>query len=131
LASVVLNTYLGNIKMEIFILIGVVLVGLVVLLWFKTKKTTVVKAEEPVVAQAEVAPVVVKEEPVVAQAEVAPVVVKEEPVLQEKVEQVESVTVIDEVVPEVVKPAKKPKAKKPSVSQPTAPKPKRTRKPKA
>ena len=101
--------------MEIFILIGVVLVGLVVLLWFKTKKTTVVKAEETVVAQAEV----------------APVVVKEEPVLQEKVEQVESVTVIDEGVPEVVKPAKKPKAKKPSVSQPTAPKPKRTRKPKA
>lgn len=101
--------------MEIFILIGVVLVGLVVLLWFKTKKTTVVKAEEPVIAQAEV----------------APVVVKEEPVLQEKVEQVESVTVIDEVVPEVVKPAKKPKAKKPTVSQSTAPKPKRTRKPKA
>lgn len=103
--------------MEIFILIGVVLVGLVVLLWFRSKKTTVVKAEEPVVAQAEVAPVVVTTEPVL-----------EEKV--EQVEQVEQVAVVDEVVPEVVKPVKKPKAKKPA-AQSTAPKPKRTRKPKA
>jgi hypothetical protein len=114
LAHVILNTYLGSIKMEIFILIGVVLVGLVVLLWFRSKKTTVVKAEEPVVAQAEV----------------APVVVTTEPVIEEKVEQVEPVAVVDEVVPEVVKPVKKPKAKKPA-AQSTAPKPKRTRKPKA
>lgn len=113
MVHVILNTYLGSIKMEIFILIGVVLVGLVVLLWFRTKKTTVVKAEEPVVVQAEV----------------APVVVTTEPVLEEKVEQVEPVAVVDEVVPEVVKPVKKPKAKKPT-AQPTAPKPKRTRKPK-
>ena len=113
MVHVILNTYLGSIKMEIFILIGVVLVGLVVLLWFRTKKTTVVKTEEPVVVQAEV----------------APVVVTTEPVLEEKVEQVEPVAVVDEVVPEVVKPVKKPKAKKPT-AQPTAPKPKRTRKPK-
>ena len=101
--------------MEIFILIGVVLVGLGGVLWFRTKKTTVVKAEEPVVPQAEVAPVVVKEEP-----------------MQKKVEEfsftIEEIT----VAPEVVKPkAKKPKAKKPVAAQPAAPKPKRTRKPKA
>ena len=131
MVHVILNTYLGSIKMEIFILIGIGLVGLAVLLWFRTKKTTVVKAEEPVVAQAEVAPVVVKEEPVVPQADVAPVVVKEEP-MQKKVEEfsftIEEIT----VAPEVVKPkAKKPKAKKPVAAQPAAPKPKRTRKPKA
>lgn len=96
--------------MEIFILIGVVLVGLVGLLWFRTKKTTAVKVEESVVTQDEVAPVVVKEEPVL--------------------EKVEQPVVIDEVVPEVVKPVRKPKAKK-SATQTSTPKPRRTRKPKA
>jgi hypothetical protein len=111
LANVIVNTYLGNIKMEIFILIGIVLVALVGLLWFRSNKDTAVKVES-----------------VVAEPAVATVEVKEEPV-QEKVEQA---VVIDEVVPEVVKPVKKPKAKKPIVAaQPATPKPKRVRKPKA
>ena len=110
MANVILNTYLGNIKMEIFILIGIVLVALAGLLWFRSNKTTAVKVES-----------------VVAEPVVAPVVVKEEPV-QEKVE---SAVVIDEVVPEVVKPVKKPKAKKPVAAQTATPKPKRARKPKA
>lgn len=112
MANVIVNTYLGNIKMEIFILIGIVLVALVGLLWFRSNKATTVKVES-----------------VVAEPAVAPVVVKEEPV-QEKVEQA---VVIDEIVPEVVKPVRRPKAKKPVVAaaQPATPKPKRVRKPKA
>jgi hypothetical protein len=112
----IINTYLGNIKMEIFILIGIVLAGLVVLLWYRSNKNTKVTTEPVVV---ETAPYKVPE----------PVATTSVTLVAEPVQ--EAVVVIDEVVPEVVKPVKKPKAKKPTAAQATTPKPKRTRKPKA
>jgi hypothetical protein len=102
--------------MEIFILIGIILAGLVVLLWYRSNKNTKV-TPDPVVV--ETAPYKVPE----------PVATTSVPLVTEPVQ--ETVVVIDEVVPEVVKPVKKPKAKKPATTQSTAPKPKRTRKPKA
>jgi outer membrane biosynthesis protein TonB len=118
----IINTYLGNIKMEIFILIGIILAGLVLLLWYRSNKNT--KVEEAVI-----------EPKSVIEPEVVPaVVVKEEPV-QAKVEEIsftiEETSVVPEVMPEVVKPVKKPKAKKSAPTQAPTPKPKRTRKPKA
>lgn len=120
MANVILNTYLGNIKMEIFILIGIVLAGVIVLLWYRSNKNTKVTVEasaDPVAV--ETAPYKVPE----------PVATTSVPLVAEPVQ--EAVVVIDEVVPEVVKPIKKAKAKKPVAVQPTTPKPKRTRKPKA
>ena len=104
--------------MEIFILIGIVLAGLVLLLWYRSNKNTKVTVEssaDPVAV--ETAPYKVPE----------PVATTSVPLVAEPVQ--EAVVVIDEVVPEVVKPIKKPKAKKPAPA--TTPKPKRTRKPKA
>jgi len=106
--------------MEIFILIGIVLVALVGLLWFRSNKNTKVTVEasaDPVAV--ETAPYKVPE----------PVATTSVPLVAEPVQ--EEVIVIDEVVPEVVKPVKKPKAKKPVAAQPATPKPKRARKPKA
>jgi hypothetical protein len=122
----IINTYLGNIKMEIFILIGIVLAGLVLLLWYRSNKNT--KVEEAViepksVIEPEVVPaVVVKEDPVQAKVKEISFTIEETSVVPE---------VIPEVIPEVVKPVKKPKAKKSAPTQAPTPKPKRTRKPKA
>ena len=106
--------------MEIFILIGIVLAGLVLLLWYRSNKNTKVTVEssaDPVAV--ETAPYKVPE----------PVATTSVPLVAEPVQ--EAVVVIDEVVPEVVKPIKKPKAKKPAPVQATTSKPKRTRKSKA
>ena len=106
--------------MEIFILIGIVLAGMIVLLWYRSNKNTKVTVEasaDPVAV--ETAPYKVPE----------PVATTSVPLVAEPVQ--EAVVVIDEVVPEVVKPIKKPKAKKPAPAPATTSKPKRTRKPKA
>ena len=89
--------------MEIFILIGIVLAGLVALVWYKYNKNT--KVEEAVI-----------EPKSFIEPEVVPtVVVKEEPV-QAKVEEssftIEETSVVPEVVPEVAKPKAKPKRAK-------------------
>jgi hypothetical protein len=107
----IINTYLGNIKMEIFILIGIVLAGLVALVWYKYNKNT--KVEEAVIEpksfiEPEVVPtVVVKEEPVQAKVEEISFTIEETSVVPEVIPEV-----VPEVVPEVAKPKAKPKRAK-------------------
>ena len=142
--------------MEIFILIGIVLAGLVLLLWYRSNKNTKVTVEanaEPVAV--ETAPYKVPE-PVATTS--VPLVVEETTTSAAVVEPapavVEEIVAIIEEPPAVEKPAAKPKRAKvngkfvkddpatpeneaweggvaPPKKPKAAPKPKRTRKPKA
>ena len=112
----IINTYLGNIKMEIFILIGIVLAGLVLLLWYRFNKNTKVTVEtsaDPVAV--ETAPYKMPESPAVT----TPPLAVEETTTLAPIAIVEPATVVvEETVaiveepPAVEKPAAKPKRAK-------------------